>query len=244
MVQHLEKIEKNKNYGKKIYQQIKSLIITGKLKAGSSINEREFAAMLGVSRTPLRDALTILEKEGWVEQNGKMRTVSPLLWRDILELMEIRESIDMLGFKLAFYKYTKEDFAYLWGILQEMMDITAHDNKSYYNIMALDTSFHRYINKKSGNSMLFTFSEEMNEKVTRASVISMRYSGNDGNFFAQEHVPILQSMESGRYEVACQLLSEHYHVWKQRMLSLPGKIGFDPSNLDTPIQEEFVITDK
>ena len=69
MVQYLEKIEKNKSYSTKIYQQIKSLIITGKLKAGSNVNEREFASMLGVSRTPLRDALTLLEKEGWVEQN-------------------------------------------------------------------------------------------------------------------------------------------------------------------------------
>lgn len=124
MVQYLEKIEKNKSYSTKIYQQIKSLIITGKLKAGSNVNEREFASMLGVSRTPLRDALTLLEKEGWVEQNGKIRMVAPLLWRNILELLEIREPIDMLGFELAFYKYTPEDFAHLHGILQEMMDVT------------------------------------------------------------------------------------------------------------------------
>ena len=104
MVQYLEKIEKNKSYSTKIYQQIKSLIITGKLKAGSNVNEREFASMLGVSRTPLRDALTLLEKEGWVEQNGKIRMVAPLLWRNILELLEIREPIDMIMLSWLSYK--------------------------------------------------------------------------------------------------------------------------------------------
>ena len=244
MVQYLEKIEKNKSYSTKIYQQIKSLIITGKLKAGSNVNEREFASMLGVSRTPLRDALTLLEKEGWVEQNGKIRMVAPLLWRNILELLEIREPIDMLGFELAFYKYTPEDFAHLHGILQEMMDVTKQDHGSYYSIMALDTSFHRYINRKSGNSILLTFSEEINEKVTRASILSMKYSGKDGNAFAQEHLAILKCMESGDYENACRYLSEHYSAWRQRMLSLPGHLGFDPANLDTKLQEEFVTIDK
>ena len=195
-------------------------------------------------RTPLRDALTLLEKEGWVEQNGKIRMVAPLLWRNILELLEIREPIDMLGFELAFYKYTPEDFAHLHGILQEMMDVTKQDHGSYYSIMALDTSFHRYINRKSGNSILFTFSEEINEKVTRASILSMKYSGKDGNAFAQEHLAILKCMESGDYENACRYLSEHYSAWRQRMLSLPGHLGFDPANLDTKLQEEFVTIDK
>lgn len=244
MEQYLQKIEKNKNYGIKIYQQIKSLIINGNLKAGSAINEREYAAMLGVSRTPLRDALTLLEREGWIEQNGKTRVVSPLLWKDILELLEIREAIDTLGFKLAFPKCSAEDFAHLHGIVQEMMDITVQDNRSYYNIMALDTRFHRYINRKSGNSMLITFSENINEKVTRASVLSMKYSGEDGNYFAQEHLSILQAMEERDYDCASQLLSEHYAVWEKRMLSLPNLIGFDPTELDTQIQEEFVKSSK
>ena len=78
-----------------------------------------------------------------------------------------------------------------------MMDVTKQDHGSYYSIMALDTSFHRYINRKSGNSILFTFSEEINEKVTRASILSMKYSGKDGNAFAQEHLAILKCMESG-----------------------------------------------
>ena len=244
MEQYLTRIEKNENYGAKIYQQIKSLIITGKLKAGSNINEREYAAMLGVSRTPLRDALTLLEREGWVKQSGKMRIIAPLLWKDILELLEIREEIDMIGFNLAIQKCTQEDFDHLHGIVQEIMDINAKDRTSYYNIMVLDTSFHRYINRKSGNSILINFSEEINEKVTRASVLSMKYSGRDGSYFAQEHLVILHAMETGDYSKARELLSEHYEVWRGRMLALPKWIGFDPTKLDTQIQEEFVKIDK
>ena len=44
-----------------------------------------------VSRTPLRDALRLLENEGWIEQVGKNRKIAVLMWKDILELFEIRE---------------------------------------------------------------------------------------------------------------------------------------------------------
>ena len=188
--------------------------------------------------------LHTLEREGWVKQSGKMRIIAPLLWKDILELLEIREEIDMIGFNLAIQKCTQEDFDHLHGIVQEIMDINAKDRTSYYNIMVLDTSFHRYINRKSGNSILINFSEEINEKVTRASVLSMKYSGKDATVFAQEHLVILHAMETGDYSKASELLSEHYEVWRGRMLALPKWIGFDPTKLDTQIQEEFVKIDK
>ena len=87
----IERIEKNELYSSKIYNQLKLLIITGQIKPGTIINEREYSKLLDVSRTPLRDALRLLENEGWIEQVGKNRKIAVLMWKDILELFEIRE---------------------------------------------------------------------------------------------------------------------------------------------------------
>lgn len=242
--EHLERIEKNENYGQKIYQQIKGLIISGKLKAGSAINEREYADILGVSRTPLRDALALLEKDGWVEQRGKTRIVSPLLWKDILELIELREPLDMIGFRLAFYRMNRDDFDRLREILKQMEEVATMNGKDYYTIMRLDTSFHEYINRKSENSLLIRMTGDLNEKITRTSVLSMKYGQQNTHDYVEEHMRLLKYMETGDFEAACRILSWHYTSWAQRMMSLPQTLGFDPSKKDTPIQEAFVEFDK
>lgn len=236
---YLVKIERNESYGQKIYQQIKQLIITGKLKAGSPINEREYATELGVSRTPLREALALLEKDGWIQQEGKTRTVSALLWRDILDLIDIREPLDMVGFRLAFPKCGQEDFTLLRGILRQMGEVSAKNKRDFYTIMALDTSFHQYINHKSGNRVLIRISDDIGEKITRTSVLSMRYSWQGAEYFIQEHMDILESMEKGDLEQACCQLSRHYDAWTERMMRLPQAIGFDVTDRDAQIPEEF-----
>ena len=75
----IERIEKNELYSSKIYNQLKLLIITGQIKPGTIINEREYSKLLDVSRTPLRDALRLLENEGWIEQVGKNRKIAVLM---------------------------------------------------------------------------------------------------------------------------------------------------------------------
>ena len=60
----IAKIEKNESYSDKVYRLLKQLIISGQIGPGTVINERSFSNILDVSRTPLRDALKILESEG------------------------------------------------------------------------------------------------------------------------------------------------------------------------------------
>lgn len=131
----IERIEKNELYSSKIYNQLKLLIITGQIKPGTIINEREYSKLLDVSRTPLRDALRLLENEGWIEQSGKNRKISVLLWKDILELFEIREPLDVLCFGLALPKMNAAHIRHLRGII-ESMNISAVDNANdYYSLM-------------------------------------------------------------------------------------------------------------
>ena len=150
----IERIEKNELYSSKIYNQLKLLIITGQIKPGTIINEREYSKLLDVSRTPLRDALRLLENEGWIEQVGKNRKIAVLMWKDILELFEIREPLDILCFELAFPKVTPEHIGHLRKIIEEMDIFAVRNANDYYTLMKMDTSFHNYFALITGNSQL------------------------------------------------------------------------------------------
>lgn len=236
----LKKIEKNESYGQKIYQQLKGLIISGVLSAGSVINEREYSDLLGVSRTPLRDALNILEQEGWVEQSGKARKVSVLRWRNMLELLEIREPMEMLAFDLAFSKITDKDIEHLEEILHRMAAYSVENENDYYTIMQLDTDFHYYFNRIAGNAMLSKLTDEMRDRIARSSVLSLKYSNMSGGDFAANHYPVMEALKVRDKEKAHAALREHYNSWEKRIRDLPANIGFDAQNPDAPIYEEFV----
>lgn len=239
----IERIEKNELYSSKIYNQLKLLIITGQIKPGTIINEREYSKLLDVSRTPLRDALRLLENEGWIEQSGKNRKISVLLWKDILELFEIREPLDVLCFGLALPKMNAAHIRHLRGII-ESMNISAVDNANdYYSLMKLDTSFHNYFAQVTGNNLLIKIQDSISEKVVRSSVLSMKYSEHGGRNFAADHVEILESVEEGDLEKGKRLLHTHYEAWRNRLIVIPERLNFDPEDGTAEIKEEFIKND-
>ena len=236
----IERIEKNELYSSKIYNQLKLLIITGQIKPGTIINEREYSKLLDVSRTPLRDALRLLENEGWIEQVGKNRKIAVLMWKDILELFEIREPLDILCFELAFPKVTAEHIGHLRKSIEEMDIFAVRNANDYYTLMKMDTSFHNYFALITGNSQLIKIQDSISEKVVRSSVLSMKYSMHGGRNFAADHIGILQSVEEGDLEKGKELLHIHYGSWKKRLLVIPERLNFDPQDGDAEIKEEFI----
>lgn len=239
----IERIEKNEPYSSKIYHQLKMLIITGQIKPGTTINEREYSKLLDVSRTPLRDALRLLENEGWLEQSGKNRKVSVLLWKDILELFEIREPLDILCFELAFHKVTPKHIEYLKKIIKTMDQFAVENENDYYTLMKLDTSFHNFIAQITGNSLLMKMQDTISEKVVRSSVLSMKYSEHHGRDFAADHIDIVRSIEDGDLKKGKELLHIHYGSWKSRLMVIPERLKFDPSDVNAEIKEEFMKND-
>lgn len=236
----IERIEKNELYSSKIYNQLKLLIITGQIKPGTIINEREYSKLLDVSRTPLRDALRLLENEGWIEQAGKNRKISVLLWKDILELFEIREPLDILCFELALPKTTQEHIRHLKGIIEQMDRMAVSNENDYYSLMKLDTSFHNYFAQITRNSLLIKVQDSISEKVVRSSVLSMKYSMHGGRNFAADHIDILKSVEDKDLQRGKELLHTHYEAWRKRLIVIPERLNFDPSDENAEIKEEFM----
>ncbi len=235
----LRKIRRNTAYGTQTYEQLKYHIISGQIKPGEIINEQQFSEALGISRTPLRDALGLMESEGWIERRGKFRIVAPLRWKDFRDLFEVREPLDTLCLELAMPKVNEKHLRQLNKILDAMRAPLRKDELLYYNKMKLDTDFHQYIAYMTGNHVIIALQGQIREKIVRCSAVSLRYFNISPDFFAGDHMDILESLQNCDLEAGKKALHLHYAWWIERMLKLPEMFHFDPEDDSAVIDEVF-----
>jgi len=162
-----EKVQTKKVY-MEIVEQIQKLIKDGRLKPGDKLPpERILAKKLGVSRPPLREALSALEILGIIEsRGGKGNIIRDSFDPDALkqrfreleqeespfEILEARKMIEMQITALAAKKATEEDIAAIQGSLEKMKNVFPNISK----VMEFDREFHLNIAKAAHNSVLFS----------------------------------------------------------------------------------------
>ena len=141
-----------------VTRQLRDMIITGKLAPGTELVQTEIAEQLGVSRTPLREAFRILEKDGLVRIKNKNRTVEVALITsaDLQEMYEVREVIDGLAARLAAEVGLDVDVEReLRNLIAEMR--AAASPYDPVRRTAAHIEFHAKIAESSGNNWLKSF---------------------------------------------------------------------------------------
>jgi len=149
----IKKVEKAISYKDKAYEEIKSAIISQHIKAGEQLNERILAEQMGLSRTPIREALSILENEGWViTEPWKGTFVLEVTEQDIEEVFQMRLALEPLAVELVISKLKDQDGA----MLNELQDKqrSCMDNMDADQFICIDRDFHAYITSLAGNRRL------------------------------------------------------------------------------------------
>ena len=134
------------------YRQVRDRILSGELQPGAVIQQRDLASLIGISTTPLREALRRLKSEGLVELDAhRDARISPLRAEEARDLLELRKSLDPLAAGLAAQRRTKADIQAIrtalpmWSPLPtppEIGQLVAHRN------------FHAAIYRASHNDLL------------------------------------------------------------------------------------------
>jgi DNA-binding GntR family transcriptional regulator len=104
-----------------VYQRLRTAILKGEIAAGAAPSQVELANQLGVSRTPLREAFRLLEREGLVlsEPNHRAR-VAEFSISDVEELYLSRVSVEAIAARLTIPRLTADDFAHIEGFMAQM----------------------------------------------------------------------------------------------------------------------------
>ncbi len=189
------------------YEVLKKAIITGEIPAGERIVETDYADRLHISRTPLREALRKLERDGLVEYVMRRGVVvRAFTIEDVREIYTIRNALEMLTLPAIIEKATQEDIASLREKLSEMDKLQEKDDVEALSPLARE--FHWQLTSISGQKRILRVIEGQDQYIRRFS--SMAIQQEDRRTAAhQEHHRLVNYVEQKNLEKFTELTKKH-----------------------------------
>ena len=175
---HLEQIrlDSYKPLRELVCEHIREAIINGVFAPGERLMEIQMADEMGVSRTPVREAIRKLEMEGFVVMIPRRGTyVSNMSIKDINDVYEIRISLDTLAAGLAAERISDEELEELQRLLVKVGN--AIEENDMAKVVEADIEFHDVLYKASRNERLRNIINNLREQITVIRGVSMRYPG-------------------------------------------------------------------
>lgn len=197
-----------------VFETLRDAIITGQLKPGERLMEVQLAEELGVSRTPVREAIRKLELEGLVVMvPRKGAYVADISTKDVAEVFEIRAALESLAAGLAAERITQEELEELHRILET----ESTENLDLETLIEVDTAFHEVIYKASRNERLVQIISNLREQIQRFRSITLAKPGRMKDVL-KEHKQIVEAISQGDVALARQLAQQHIEIAESNML--------------------------
>ncbi|RDY26184.1 GntR family transcriptional regulator [Romboutsia weinsteinii] len=199
-----------------VFENLREAILEGKLKPGQRLMEVQLAEQLGVSRTPVREAIRKLELEGLVVMlPRKGAYVANMSLKDIMDVLEIRASLEGLAAYLAAERISEDDVKKLYKIAEEFKQSTMDTDID--TLLKKDVEFHECIFKATNNKRLHQLINSLWEQVYRFRVTYI--SDYDSSLsIVEEHKLIADAIAKGDSELAKKYATEHIEKAEQFML--------------------------
>lgn len=192
------------------YDKICNMIILGKLKPYERLNAIELSKTLGISRTPVREALLKLENDGFVISKPNSWTiVAPIKVEDYYNLYSIVAALEKLALEQAFLKINNEDIKEL-EILNEKLKI-AIINKDCENISYIDDEFHKKIVDLSSNHEISALIETLKKRLRRVRIYLFGIIKENIKSYEQ-HKNIINFIKEKNLEKAIKELHTNWQV--------------------------------
>lgn len=190
-----------------VLEAIREAIINGSLKPRERLMEIQMAEELGVSRTPIREALRKLELEGFIVMvPRKGAYVADISIKDIADVFEIRASLEGLAAALAAERITDEELEFMERCLVVKAEAIA--KADFDKLVDIDTKFHESIYKASRNERLWAIINNLREQIQRLRMTSLSVPGRMAQSL-KEHRAIVEAIQSRDINLARQVAQEH-----------------------------------
>ena len=190
-----------------VFNTLREAILRGDLQPGERLMELQLASKLGVSRTPIREAIRMLEQEGLaVTMPRKGAEVAKMTLKGMEDVLEIRGALDELASQLACERITEEQLVRLEARKQDFeASLKSGDVKL---IAEADVNFHDVIYEATGNPKLVSLLNNLREQIYRYRVEYIKKVENHP-ILIKEHEAIYQSLLSRNQEDAKLSIREH-----------------------------------
>lgn len=189
-----------------VFDHLENDILSGKYQRGEILTESKLSAELGVSRTPIREALRRLEQEHIIEESGKGSVVIGINEKDLEDIFMIRKSLECQVAVLAAKNRTEEQLKQLREAL-EFQEFYLN-KKDPDQIKLMDSRFHETLYKLSGSTAFYDTLVPLHKKIQKYRRASVANSSRAEASVA-EHRKIYEAIEAKNTALAAKYASEH-----------------------------------
>ena len=215
MIRKLSKLNLNdyKPLREVIFNTLREAIIIGELKPGERLLEVQLSEQMGVSRTPVREAIRKLELEGFVNMLPRRGAqVADLSVKDIMDVLEVRASLDGLATELSAERITQDEIKELNHTHMQFVNFVEKENLQ--GSIKKDVEFHDIIYRSSRNDKLIQISSNLREQIHRFRVIYIKDTSSSKDLI-KEHGDIYDAILHKDCERARNVA--HTHIKNQEV---------------------------
>jgi DNA-binding GntR family transcriptional regulator len=209
-----------------VYEAVEAAIVRCDLEPGAVLGDRQLAEMLGISRTPVRDALHRLESSGLVERRGRMGwMVSTFALQDVRELFELRRVFEPLGLERLSETWDEAEVRELSHSFEKFPERLTKDLLPDY--LHDDRRFHKKIVECSRNGRIIRFYGTVEKQIDRIRhYLSYNYEGRV-EASLKEHCEICAAIAARDLSAATVALDNHLRNVEELITALARERGLD-----------------
>lgn len=211
----------NSSLEEKVYKTLEDQILSQKLTAGEAVTEMKLSAELGVSRTPVREALQRLDREGLIKLiPNKGAFVIGISEKDLIDIYMIRMRLEGLAARITAEKADESTVRHL----RENTELTEFfiSKGNVERVKDLDSDFHDIIYRACESRMLCKTLSELHRYIASYRKLSLTVEGRIEKSF-EEHKQICDAIENKDMENADRLMSRHVEHALDNLLSIIQK---------------------
>jgi DNA-binding GntR family transcriptional regulator len=216
----LDSVRQDQSLKAQIFESLRNAIVDGRLVAGNLYSVQSLANDLGVSRTPVREALIDLESRGMVsfERNQGVRVLQTSV-HDLKEILTLRILLEVP----AAYRATEQVTPAVLKTLKKLLDqgeerIKADD---YRGVLDVDRAFHRTILEASGNRRLAEYVDHLRDLIVMRGLYTSE-AERDLRQYSGQHGEIYEALEAGEPNQAAEAMRSHLINTARELLNRAG----------------------
>ena len=201
-----------------VFNTLRQEILTGKLKPGERLMEIHLANKLGVSRTPIREAIRRLELDGLVIMiPHKGAQVAQISWKSLKDVLEVRRTLDVFAIELACERITDKELGILEKACEKFEE--AVNTKDARKIAEADVAFHDIIVESTGNERLIQLVGNLSEQMYRYRFEYIQDAA-EHQTLVQEHREMYESIRTKDKEMAVGVVKKHIDNQEEAIIRL------------------------
>lgn len=200
-----------------VFNTLRDAILTGKLVPGERLMENQLAEKLGVSRTPVREALRMLELENLVELvPRKGAQVLDMSEKDIINILEVRSALEGLATSVACKKMTKEDLQQLKNMEVDFEKAVADNDVEHF--VDIDEDFHDLIFAATENDKLINIFRNLRIQLYRYRMAQAKNNETSMSTIVAHHRSIIRAIENHDAEEGASIAQGHIKYQTESIL--------------------------